>query len=534
MHAFLLIFSFLITVSAYGQSSAVEANIPTGEDETVFSVIFPQETIELDPHRVNTTIGAQLHSSIYEGLVILNPKSLMPEPALAESWEINKEGTEYTFTLRRDSMFSDGTPIDAYSFYRAFLRLIDPNSPKEYAYLLDAVRGVSLYRQKKGGSISTLGLQVLNRYTLRIRLQYPVPYFLSLMAHHAFVPISSYQLPGMWNDYTRVAYSGPYLISEQTQTTLKLRRNPFYWDLSNVGFKNILINISADAAKNTQEFDDGQADWVLGPFDPKSLKKRAAMKVNPSFSTHFFYFSSPHRAFADPRVREALFLLIPWDELRSLYRTPALGLVPPLPKSLGYNSFRGLRTNKKKARKLLHRAGYPGGRGLPELEIATSHIHDQAAKLIASAWLELDTTVRVHVPEGDYFEYLAHNTPTLASYGWVADYLDPIAFLSLFASRNQLNRSIYKDADYDKFLFSSNLRRGQSRMRILSDAENILLNNYVIVPISHPPATSLIDLTIVQGWYDNPLDLHPFKYLSFGLTDDIKKTMIGRFAGYDQ
>lgn len=523
---------FASSIFAYGQTTPPHGG--SAEVAERFEVVYPEGPLVLDPHRANTVLTAQLHTALYEGLVSLDPVTLRPRPALAEKWDISNDGRVYTFYIRENLSFSDGRPLDAYSFYRSFLRLVDPNIPKEYAYLLDGVKNVAAYRLSRQGGISDLGFRVVSPTMFQITLDYPVPYFLSLMAHHAFVPISSYQLPVMWQDYKRIAYSGSYIVAEYSEKLMKLKKNPFYWDKTNVHIPDINIQMSNDPDKNTRQFDDGKADWVLGPFDPKQLKKRSSLKINPSFSTQFFYFAGQEKAFEDPRVREALFLLIPWQELRNLYSTPALGLVPPLPKSLGYSSFKGFSSDKKKALKLLASAGFPRGKGLPELVIATSNIYDVAAKLIAGAWLQLETVVRVHVPEEDYFSYLENNSPTLAAYGWVADYLDPIAFLSLFASTNPLNKSIYKNAVYDKFLFSSNLRKNKSRMRILSDAETTLLNSYVVIPINHPPSTSLIDLTIVRGWYENPLDLHPFKYLSFGLNDDVRKTMVGRFISYGE
>lgn len=527
---FLLAVLCLVSFRMIGSVSANERSVSQAAEH--FNIIYPEGLLELDPHQANTVLTAQLHTALYEGLVTLDPRTLLPEPALAEDWTISKDEKVYTFRIRKGVFFSDGTPLDAYSFYRSFLRLIDPNIPKEYAYLLDGVKNVARYRLDKEGSISDLGLRVLSPRVFEITLEYPIPYFLSLLAHRAFVPISAYQLPVMWKDYSRIAYSGPYVVSRYSADSMHLVKNPFYWDKDNVNIPELNITISNDALQNTVMFDNNKSDWVLGPFDPKSLKKRSALKINPSFSTQFFYFADDHPAFQDVRVREALFLLIPWQELRNLYSTPALGLVPTLPKSLGYSSFQGFKTDKKRALKLLARAGYPKGRGLPELVVVTSYIHDNAAKTIASAWLQLDTTVRVFVPEGDYFDYLDHNRPTLAAYGWVADYLDPIAFLSLFASTNPLNKSIYKDPVYDRFLFSSNLRKNKSRMRILSDAESTLLNSFIVVPINHPPSSGLIDLTIIRGWYENPLDIHPFKYLSFGVNEDIRKSMIGRFISY--
>jgi len=56
---------------------------------------------------------------------------------------------------------------------------------------------------------------------------------------------------------------------------------------------------------------------------------------------------------------------------------------------------------------------------------------------------------------------------------------------------------------------------GEVRYKTLSEAESLLLKGAEVMPISHSPAVNLIDLQYVSGWFQNPLDIHPFKYLSF-------------------
>ena len=86
----------------------------------------------------------------------------------------------------------------------------------------------------------------------------------------------------------------------------------------------------------------------------------------------------------------------------------------------------------------------------------------------------------------------------------------------MFASDSNLNDAKYADPEYDRLLQAAALKDGSERLDALAEAENRLLATAAIMPLYHNLATNIVDTDYVLGWYPNALDLHPFKYLSFG------------------
>ncbi len=493
----------------------------THANDLPFVITLPKIAIKLDPQSVSTSTEALLSSALYEGLVSYNPQTLQVVPAAASSWTVSADRLVYTFELRPHLRFSDGHELNAYSFYRAFLRLIDPSMNRDYAYLLDCIKNVAPYR-KGHMRIDQLGLKVLDDNHLQITLERPVPYFLSLLAHGSLSPISAYQLPLMWSYYDRVAYSGPYQVIGMDDDLISLEKNPLYWDAEHVKQNRIDIQLRDDIDQITEDFNSYKIDWIAGGnFNPNLVAISGSIHISPGFSSSYYYFAGQQDVWHNADVRNALLLLVNWDALRKTQWIPAAGLVPPIPKEYGYNNFAGFQTNKDKALKLLEQAGYPMGRGLPDISIAINVSDDPTAGVLKESWSILETDVTIDVVDDDYMTYVQQNHPTLAMNGWMADYMDPIAFLQLFMRDNMMNLSVFQDETYDKLVQATDLYEGIERYKSLSDAEQMLLSMGVIIPLGHTPHIHVVDLSSVKGWYENPLDVHLFKFLNIDIAADI-------------
>jgi peptide/nickel transport system substrate-binding protein/oligopeptide transport system substrate-binding protein len=104
---------------------------------------------------------------------------------------------------------------------------------------------------------------------------------------------------------------------------------------------------------------------------------------------------------------------------------------------------------------------------------------------------------------------------TLGTLTWIGDFADPLTFLQMWTSDSNLNDSRYADEEFEDYIKRSMSEGGEERYKTLSEAEQFLLSQGVVLPISHQPAWNVIDLSAIGGWYPNPLDIHPFKFLNF-------------------
>ena len=103
------------------------------------------EPSSLDPVQTTGTPEARLLRAIFEGLVVLDPKTLAAVPGMAESWTVSSDELTYSFRVRAGSRWTNGDEVTAFDFRDGFERLLDPREAAEYAYLLYEVRGARAF-----------------------------------------------------------------------------------------------------------------------------------------------------------------------------------------------------------------------------------------------------------------------------------------------------------------------------------------------------------------------------------------------------
>lgn len=142
---------------------------------------------------------------------------------------------------------------------------------------------------------------------------------------------------------------------------------------------------------------------------------------------------------------------------------------------------------------------------------------ERVARILKNAWeSQLEVSVEITlIPYGGYFDRLKTEEYTVGMVSWIGDFADPMAFLQMWLSGSNVNDAGFADPEYDALIDESMRRVGQARYNTLARAEEILLRTGTVMPMSHSPAINLIDLQSIEGWFPNPLDIHPFRYLRF-------------------
>ncbi len=484
-----------------------------------FVINFLPTVIGYNPVVSYTTSEAQLYAGIYEGLVTYDPFSLDPVPAVATSWEILDDGRRYRFRIRRDARYSNGDPILASHFHDTWLTLLDPETNAAYASLMDIVVGARAYRTGETDDPQTVGIRAVSPRVLEVELTQRATHFLRILCHHSFVPVHPSILEaGSWDDPTQIPASGPYLVDSASDESILLTVNNEYWDRRRIEFEEIRIDFSDDYDAVTAAFNDGEINWVRGGINLQAVERTEDIVINPLFATTYYQLSATRAPFDDPRVRRAMALLLPWDEIRSedFWYVPTANLVPELP---SYPAAEGITArDMDEALALLEEAGYPGGAGMPAIVISipTPLESDIVAQRMVKSWEEaLDVEVEVEVVAYPrYFEFVERETFMVSTISWIGDFADPLTFLDMWTSGSNLNNSRYSNDEYDELISTAMGMTGDERYETLSRAEEILLADGVVLPVSHSPSINLINLGLVDGWYPNPLDIHPFKFMT--------------------
>lgn len=106
------------------------------------------EVKSIDPHRINGQPEGRIVGALFEGLLQRHPETLKPIPGVAERWEVSEDRKTYTFHLRPNAVWSDGTPITAEDFHYSFRRFLLPATGGEYTTLFFVVKNSEKYTKR--------------------------------------------------------------------------------------------------------------------------------------------------------------------------------------------------------------------------------------------------------------------------------------------------------------------------------------------------------------------------------------------------
>ena len=498
-----------------------EADSGAGAEEKVFVYCISPPAVNLDPLHTFTSTEAQVYTALYEGLVTYNPFTLQPTPGIAERWKKSEDGTVYHFYIRENALYSNGDPILAEHVRETLLRLIAPGENAEYADLLDVVKNVERFRNEEIVDPEKVGIYAEETRVLRIELEHPANHFIKILCHHSFSPLHPQMRENtVWDRPKEVISNGPFFIAESSEDELTLKKNALYWDADSVLLEGIRIIYRDDEMEVTRAFNKGDIHWTEAPVDYDRIADRDSLVVNHLFATSYFFFSAARPPYDNPAVRRALALLLPWESIRSseyMY-IPTSTLVPQIE---SYPDIEGItEKDEEQAQSLLAKESLPGGTGLPPISIFIPEGEEsrRIAEEMKKAWEEsLDVSVKIAESSfHSYYDKLKADEFTIGTLTWIGDFADPLTFLSMWTGDSNLNISKYSQGEYDDLIRTSLTQSGTERYETMAEAEKLLLSGAVILPIKHSPAFNVIDLDYIEGWFPNPLDIHPFKYVGFG------------------
>ena len=489
----------------------------------------------LDPAIIVSQPDMRIVRGLFEGLTRLDPKTALPIPGLAKSWDISPDGKTYTFHMRTNLVWSTGEAITADDVVYSWIRALKPETASDYAFALYYLKNGVEFNAGKITDPSLVGVHALDKYTVRVDLNYPVAFFLDLCTFPVMfvVPRQTIEKYGdHWIMARPLPSSGPFELAYwRLSDRVRLIKNPRYWNATNTqsDIIDILPVASQDTALNLYE--SGAADIVWDKDEvPQELLdillKRPDFHAFDFLGTYFIRFNVTHKPFDDPRVRRALALAVNKELLvKKTMRggePTASHFVPD--GTADYTSPPGLGYDPELAKKLLAEAGYPGGKGFPRFEYTfdaaaggAAQTHENIAVELQQMWRDtLGIQMDLRQVETKVFWNLQGTLDyQLSRSSWVGDYDDANTFLEMFVSNDGENRTGWKDPDYDALILNANQQTDlKAREKIFQQAESLLVSNQVpIIPLFFYRGVMYYDTNKIQGLYPNPLDDHPLEYL---------------------
>ncbi|KKB07508.1 peptide ABC transporter substrate-binding protein [Devosia chinhatensis] len=496
----------------------------------------------LDPHKASGNWEDRPISDYIEGLMTLDAAG---EPILgqAASYEVSEDGLVYTFTLRDDAVWSDGTPVTAQDFVLGAQRLQDPATASSYAYLNHFILNAEAINSSEITDFDELGVKALDDKTVEITLNAPTPYLLAALTHYTAYPVPSHVVEEVgeeWSQVGNLVANGPYIPVEWVPGSfIRSEKNESYYDAANVAIDEVVYHITEDDNAALNRYRAGEFDILSSfPADQYQLLQDqypGEAHVAPFLGVYYYVMNQSLPELQDVNVRKALSIAINREvigpDVLGTGELPAYGWVPPGTANFPSEAYMpewasedyGARVEEATA--LMEAAGYSADNPLSlQLRYNTNENHRRIAVAIASMWEPIHVRVELFNAEvGPHYDALQEGDFQIGRAGWLMDYNDASNMLDLLKSGTEQaggtvawgnNYGRYSNAEYDDLLTQAMSELDlEARGELLAQAEKIAMDEFGVLPIYYYVSKWVVSPRI-SGFEDNPVDRHLTRYLS--------------------
>ncbi len=513
-----------------------------GQGKTVFRYNEASGISSLDPAFARGQADIWACNQLYNGLVQMDDQ-LEVKPAIAKSWNISDDGKTYTFHLRNDVFFHDdakfvsgiGRMVKSYDFVFSFKRLLDPAVASPGSWVFNYVATDSITLQPN--------FRAVDDTTLVIQLKQPFPPFAGLLTslYCSVVPKEIVTFYG--KDFRQHPVgTGPFRFSFwEARANLIFLKNENYFETLNgqkMPFVDaITISFISDRQSAFLEFVKGNLDFQSGidaSYKDELLTKNGGlrekykskfkMETCPYLNTEYLGFlmqfsesSTTKNPLSDSRVRKAINYAFDRKKMIAYLRngigTPGnYGIVPPGLPSFDSSSVKGFSYNPKLAAQLLTEAGYPGGKGLPEITMSTTKEYQDLCEFMQGQLSESGIKIKLEVNQGaSHREMVAKQKLSFFRASWIADYPDAENYLSLFYSPNFApagpNYTHFKSETFDKLYEEASATINDSlRFSLYRKMDQLIMDDSPVVVLYYDKVVRLYSNNI-SGLGKNGMNL---------------------------
>ena len=469
------------------------------------------EPVTMDPPQITDLNSARVTKRIFEGLVGQELGSYKLVPGLAQSWDISKDGLTYTFKLRPNVKFHDGTPFNAEAVKFVFERQLNDKGPY-YA--------TGTYPYVKGFLGNVAGVEVLDAGTVQIKLKAPLAPFLQYLAHQSLFMFSPESLKKWGKDVVKHPVgTGPFKLDAwEPGVRVVLARNDEYWGGAPKIRQAIYVPI-VEAQARLVALKTGDIDLTMDvpPDSLDELRRDPNVVVAESNSSAVWYvmLNTRHPILKDRRVRQALNHAVNKDAIiRDILRGTAI--VSRGPMSPVYGTFYEDNTARyphdlDKARALLREAGHPNGFELTFL-VPESGSGMQSpvemATVIQANLAQIGVRAKIQTMEwGAYLrKYLEQ--PDMAEMSWNPSIGDPDHMMYMLLSSDRFppafNAGYYQNDRVDDLLRRARTTVDEkARVPLYREAQKLVVEDAPWIFVDHGKQV-IVHRKRVQGF-----KLHP-------------------------
>ena len=502
-----------------GSGSATTGTESTGSDTAAagssdMNVMLETPVESLDPQQATDGTSFEVIADYTDGLMQMDADG-QAVPAIAESYDLSDDGLTYTFHLRSDAKWSNGTPVTAADFVFAWQRAVDPAVASEYAYMLSDIGQIKNAAEIIAGDMdkSELGVTAVDDTTLQVELNVPVSYFLSLMYFPTFYPVSEEFFNSCGDTFATspetTLSNGAFILDsyEPAATAFHLTKNADYYDAGRIQLSGLSYQVIQDSQQALMSYQTGALDTTL-----VNGEQVDQVKDDPEFKTvgaGYLWYVSPNMdavpELANLNVRLALTMAIDRDAITGDVlkdgSAPTYTAVPPefaagpdgSDFSADQEKFSDVCTYDATA------AADYWTKGLEELgitELSLDMVVDaddapqKVAQVLKEQWETTLPGLTVNLvvePKKQRVQDMQDGNYQLGLTRWGPDYADPMTYLGMWVSGNSNNYGLWSNADYDAIIDECTTgdlcTDAEGRWERLYDAEQIVMDEAVIFPL---------------------------------------------------
>lgn len=523
--------------AAPAAAAATPTAKPAASIKDALKINLGNEPDTIDPQKASFVGEISVIMRVFSNLLTFDDKGqLVPEMAAAMP-KVSSDGKTYTFTLKDGLKYSDGKPLTAQNFEYAWKRHMDPTVAGEYAFTGYAIAGAQEYNTADPKKTSkedlqkmrdALGVKATDDKTLTFTLKEASPWFLSVLATWCGVPSRQDMVEkggDTWTEPATYIGNGPYVLKTwDHQSQMVFQANPNYVGgpppIQTVQYLMISEPTVAFAAYQSGDLDVfAYAKEQLKTInaDPNLSKQKM---TGPGVCSFYMGFNNKKAPFDNPKVRQAFSLAIDRkafvSDILGDIGIPANQFIPQkLPGHYDDLKDTFQKFDPEQAKKLLADAGYPGGKGLPQIKWTYSQSSRNQIRIEALAGQiknVLGVTIGADPVEPKAYTALTKapaTTPPLFLLGWCQDYPDPQDwYTTVFRSDSTSTHTGYKDDQFDKLVTAGDHELDAAKRAADYKQAAQLLNDDVPVAFIWWDQTALLVKPAVQGYTVDPTEYY--------------------------
>lgn len=464
-----------------------------GGGELTFAIATPPDS--LDPHRTGYVVALRVIAQIFDTLITLDDNNEY-HPLLATEWSVSEDGKNYTFKLRDDVTFHDGTPFNAEAVKYSFDRIVDPETKAANALAL-----VNNYEST----------EIVNDYEVIIHLSAPNAAFLSNVSQTLLSIVSPTAAEELGEDFAlHPVGTGLFKFeSYEENAEIKLVKNENYqWGsetVENQGpsyLDRLTFKIVPEEATRVGGIQSGQIDAAetIPPQNVESLEASKSVQIfkKDTIGLPFtLFFNQTNEPYNDVNVRRALLLGVDVDTIvKTLYLGQYTRSWSPLtPGIYGYNADleNSWDYDVNTANKLLDEAGFTVGsdgiRVRDGKRLTLNYVdgapnrekRNDIAVIIQQQLKKIGVEVNLTITQ-DY-RTVVYTNADYELYGNSQINTDPNALYSLYKTGALLPRNI-NDSELDALLEAGSVEQDdEKRKEIYAKAQQRIIDQAYIIPI---------------------------------------------------